>query len=119
MTRIIARVFAYLSPAWIALHLFWILGGYRDQVMDEFLRNPALDSGLGALMAIMRTFTPSLVAVGACLVLEKQEDRQRPRPLTIGSIVTLLVGLLLYFGLPSLHSTMEQILLEQLQNAAP
>jgi hypothetical protein len=115
MLKIAAQILTALSPAWLSAHLFFFQGGYREEVLDEFLTAPSLDTGLGAIFVFKKTFIIPLIAfVVTCVHWQKEKSRAALN-LFLTAAVVLMLGLIIYFALPSHDDAMEHLILEQLK----
>lgn len=113
MAAIIARVLTVLSPLWLALHLFWLHHGHREEVLDQFLRSHELDDAAGAAVAFAGTFVVPFFAVIATAVFWRRERSGNARALLGVALGAFVVGVIVYFALPSFESELERMIREQ------
>jgi hypothetical protein len=117
MLTVVARILTALSPLWLSYRLFWLQGRHREQILGEFLRSHELDSAVGAAAVFLETFSIPILAVVACGLLWRKEKRRETTTLGITAAAALLLGVALYFTLPSMEDDLERQIREQMQGA--
>jgi hypothetical protein len=115
MLKFAAQILTALSPAWLSVHLFLLQGGYREEILDEFLHSRELDQAVGAGFVFLQTFLIPLIAVTVSFAHWQKEKNKAALNLFLTAALAALLGLIIYFALPSHNDAMERLILEQLK----
>ena len=113
----ISSALALVSCAWVTWHVYGMNGGYREQILDQFLRAPEMDNAVGALTVFLIALSLPSITVLLAFLAWKKETSNRSKLLFL-SVGTAWIGALsLYFSRPSLGSEMERRLLDHMRSS--